>query len=192
MDTVALFEQASHATSTVASNVAESQLSDATPCDEYDVKGLANHIAGFLGGTTLAARKQPKPENMDPSADLIGSNPGAVIPGLMQGAVAAWQEPGSTEGKTPFGPGEYDADFAASITLWETVIHGWDLAKSTGQDLPVSDDVGEAVLGIAQMLCNDDSRGEGKPFSTAINVGDGASAFEQALGLSRRDPNWSA
>ncbi|MCH8221783.1 MAG: TIGR03086 family protein [Chloroflexi bacterium] len=190
MDTVALFSKASRATAEIASNVTESQLSGATPCAEFDVKGLANHIAGFYGMTAMAARKQA-PEG-EPGADIVGSDPASVIPGMIKGAVAAWQEPGSTEGKTQFGSGESDASFAASITLWETVIHGWDLAKGTGQDLQVSDDVGEAIFGIAQQLCNDGSRGEGKPFAAEISISDGASAFEKALGLSGRDPNWSA
>ena len=190
MDTVDLFSKASQATADIAANVTESHLSGATPCSEYDVKGLSNHIAGFYGMTAMAAHKQSI--EGDPGADIVGSDPAAVIPGMIQGAVAAWQEPGSTEGKTKFGPGEYDASFAASITLWETVIHGWDLAKSTGQELQVSDDVGEAIFGIAQQLCNDEQRGEGKPFGAEINVADGASAFEKALGLSGRDPNWSA
>ena len=190
MDTVALFAKASQTTADIASNVTESQLSGATPCEEFDVKGLANHIAGFYGMTALAARKQAI--EGEPGADIIGSDPASVIPGMIEGAVAAWQEPGSTEGKTKFGPGEYDADFAATITLFETVMHGWDLAKGTGQEFKVSDEVGEAIFGITQQLCNDDQRGEGKPFGAEISVPDGASAFEKALGLSGRDPNWSA
>ncbi len=190
MDTVALFSKASQATADIASNVTEGQLAGATPCSEFDVKGLSNHIAGFYGMTAMAARKQPM--EGERGADIVGNDPAAVIPGMIQAAVAAWGEPGSTEGKTKFGPGEYDADFAATITLFETVMHGWDLAKGTGQELQVSDEVGEAIFGIAQQLCSDDQRGEGKPFGTEINVTGGASAFETALGLSGRDPGWSA
>ena len=190
MDTIALFSKASQATAEVASNVSESQLSGATPCSEFDVKDLANHIAGFYGMAAVAARKQPL--EGEPGADIVGNDPAAVIPGLIEGAVAAWREPGSTEGKTRFGPSEYDAGFAATITLWETVMHGWDLAKGTGQELQVSDEVGEAIFGIAQQICNDEQRGEGKAFGAEVNIADGASPFEKALGLSGRDPNWSA
>ncbi len=140
--------------------------------------------------SAMAARKQTLAG--EPGADIVGSDPAGVIPGMIQGAVAAWQEPGSTEGKTQFGPGEYDAGFAATITLFETVMHGWDLAKGTGQELQVSDDVGEAIFGIAQQICNDDSRGEGNRFGSEINVSADASAFEKALGLSGRDPTWPA
>ena len=190
MDAVALFSKASQATAGVASNVTEGQLSDATPCADLDVKSLSNHMAGFYGMTAMAARKQTI--EGEPGADIVGSDPASVIPGMIQGAVAAWQEPGSTEGKTQFGPGDYDAGFAANITLFETVVHGWDLAKGTGQDLQVSEEVGEAVFGIAQQLCNDEQRGEGKPFGDEVTVPDGASAFDKALGLTGRDPNWSA
>ncbi len=190
MDTVALFSKASQATADIASNVTVGQFSGATPCSEFDVKDLANHIAGFYGMSAMAARKQPLAG--EPGADLVGSDPAGVIPSMIEGAVTAWEEPGSTEGKTQFGPGEYDADFAATITLFETVMHGWDLARATGQELQVSDDVGEAIFGIAQQVCNDDSRGEGNRFGPEINVSGRASAFEKALGLSGRDPAWSA
>ena len=95
-------------------------------------------------------------------------------------------------GKTQFGPGEYDAAMATQITLFEEVVHGWDLAAATGQTLDVSSEVGDAVLEIAQMLCNDEQRGEGKPFRTEVSVADSASSLDKALGLTGRDPNWSA
>ena len=81
---------------------------------------------------------------------------------------------------------------AAQITLFEEVVHGWDLAAATGQTLDVSSEVGDAVLEIAQMLCNDEQRGEGKPFRTEVSIADSASSLDKALGLTGRDPNWSA
>ena len=74
---------------------------------------------------------------------------------------------------------------AAHITLFKGVVHGWDLAAPTGQMLDVSSEVEDAVLLIAQMLCND------KPFRTDVSVADSASSLVKALGLTGRDPNWS-
>ncbi len=190
MDTIALIQAAAPSLKSVAEGVTASQLDDPTPCSDLNVKQLSNHIAGFWGMTAMAARKQPL-EGGDPNMDFVGDNPGAVIPGMVDGGVAAWQVDGSTDGKTQFGPGEYDAAFAAQVTLFEEVLHGWDLAAATGQTIDVPSDVGDAVFEIAQILCTPEQRGEGKPFSTEVSVVANASSFERALGLTGRDPGWS-
>lgn len=191
MDTIALIQSAAPSLKSVAADVTASQLDGATPCSELNIKQLSNHIAGFWGMTAMAARKQSF-EGGDPNMDFVGDNPGAVIPGMVDGGVAAWQEDGSTDGKTQFGPGEYDAAFAARITLFEEVMHGWDLATATGQTMDVRSDVGDAVFEIAQMICTPEQRGEGKPFAAEVSVPSTASSFERALGLSGRDSGWSA
>ena len=191
MDTASLIQTAAPALKTVAASVESSQLAGPTPCDDFSVKELSNHIAGFWGMTAMAARKQTM-EGGDPGADIVGDSPASVIPGMVDGGVAAWQEDGATDGKTQFGPGEYDAAMAAQITLFEEVVHGWDLAAATGQTFDVSSEVGDAVLEIAQMLCNDEQRGEGKPFRTEVSVANSAPSLDKALGLTGRDPNWSA
>ena len=154
MDTDALLAEASLATAAIASNVTESQLSGATPCSEFDVKGLVNHIAGF--------------EGHQPDAGVAKENLSRI------------------------SRGDFRASSNPNITLFEIVIHGWDLAKSTGQELRVSDEIGEAIFGITQRIFrNHDRRGEGKAFGAEISIADGASAFEKALALTGRDSNWS-
>ena len=190
MNTVALIQAAAPLLKSVAEGVTATQLDDPTPCSNLNVKQLSNHIAGFWGMTAMAARKQSL-EGGDPNMDLVGDNPGAVIPGMVDGGVAAWQDDGSTDGSTQFGTSELDAAFAAQITLFEEVIHGWDLAAATGQTMDVPSDVGDAVLKVAQMLCSPEQRGEGKPFGADVGVAANASSFERALGLSGRDPGWA-
>ncbi|NQW17718.1 MAG: TIGR03086 family protein [Chloroflexi bacterium] len=191
MDTASLMQAAAPALKSVAAGVDSSQLSGPTPCSDFSVKELSNHIAGFWGMTAMSARKQLI-EGGNPGADIVGDSPASVIQGMVDGGVAAWQESGATEGKTQFGPGEYDAAFAAQITLFEEVVHGWDLAAATGQTLHVPSEVGDAVLEISNMLCANAERGEGKTFGLEVKVADTASSFEKALGVTGRDPNWSA
>jgi uncharacterized protein (TIGR03086 family) len=191
MDTASLINAAAPALKSVATGVQSDQLAGPTPCSDFNVKELSNHIAGFWGMTAMAARTQTM-EGGDRGADIVGDSPGSVIPGMVDGGVAAWQEDGATEGMTQFRPGEYDAGMAAQITLFKEIVHGWDLAAATGQTLDVLPEVGDAVLQIAQMLCNDEQHGEGKPFSTEVSVAESASALDKALALTGRDPAWSA
>ena len=123
MDAEVLLSEASQATAAVASNVAETQLSNPTPCSEFDVKGLVNHIAGF--------------------EEHQGDAPLAI------------------ENLSRLSRGDFPASSSINITLFEVVIHGWDLAKSTAQELNVSDEVGRGILGITQRIfSNHDLRGK--------------------------------
>ena len=139
-------------------------------------------MAGFWGRAATVARKE-EPGDGDRNADLVGDNPGAVISGLVDDGVSAWQEDGATEGEMPFGPG---------IVLLEELLHGWDLAVATGQTMSVTPEGADALLELATMMCTDERRGEGKPFGDEVIVPANASAFDKALGLTGRDPNWSA
>lgn len=80
---------------------------------------------------------------------------------------------------------------AANVTVLETLLHGWDLAKAEGQSIEISADLAGASLATAQMLCNDDSRAGGF-FGAAVDVPKGSGDFGQALGLAGLDPNRSA
>ena len=191
MDTATLIMAAAPGLKSVASGVRVDQLAGPTPCAEFNVKELSNHIAGFWGMTALVASKQSL-QGFDHEADVVGDSPASVIPGLVDGGAAAWQEAGSTEGKTLFGSSEMDAAMVAKITLFEEVVHGWDLAVATGQILDVPSEVADAVLEVARMLCQDSQRGEGKSFGSEVTVSESASALEKALALTGRDPNWSA
>jgi uncharacterized protein (TIGR03086 family) len=70
------------------------------------------------------------------------------------------------------------------------VLHGWDLAKATGQEYRCDDTVA------ADLLQTVEAQGEMfrqyKGFADVIDVPESASTFHRALGLSGRDPAWAA
>ena len=78
----------------------------------------------------------------------------------------------------------------AVVTLDELVVHGWDLARSTGQ--PYEPDPADvtAILRFLEAF----GSAEGMPglFGPAFPVPDDAPPFDRALGLSGRDPAWRA
>lgn len=168
-----------------------SQLGDPTPCKDFDVKALANHMAGLAMGTERAAKKLERIAPPNPMPDIVGDNPGAAYAPLADAAVAAWSSAGAFEGETNFGPGEMPAQMAGAITLMEIAVHGWDLATATGQSYTMDADVATAVQQTVSQLASPESRENGI-FGPEIQVGGGESVQNQLLGLSGRDPNWSA
>lgn len=74
------------------------------------------------------------------------------------------------------------------VVLTELVVHGWDLARATGQDAEWPDDVLEFVRGdLAKRIEQGRQRGM---FGPEVALPVGASALARLLGLSGRDPHW--
>lgn len=194
METTDLIKQAVATTGKVTAGLSTDQRSNATPCSEFDVHGLAAHMAGFFAGSAVAAAKGERPTIEDREAwasGLLGNDPAAALTDLGSKMADAWNAHGALDGSTQFGPGEMAAEMAGTITYFETLMHGWDLAKATGQAFEVSSELAEASLATAQKICNDQSRERGA-FGAAVTGHGDSSAFDQALAMSGRDPGWSA
>ena len=127
------------ATTTMArlvTGVTDDQLTARTPCPDYTVADLADHIGGLAFAFTASARKGDVPGGG-------GSGDGSRLEdGWRERIVAqlaelaeAWRDPAAYDGITMAGPLEMPAEVAALVALDEVVVHGWDLARSTGQRL---------------------------------------------------------
>lgn len=183
MDLPAAIAAAAAKTSTVAANVGADQMTEPTPCADFDVAALAAHMSPVRMSIAAATKTGYVPEEFDPA-----SWPQRFIDGLAA-LPAAWASPGALEGTVHFGPGEMPAMQAASITLIELLLHGWDLARATGQPYPVDEALGETVFRLVEALRP--VADEAGFFGPAVAVGEDAPAFDRALALSGRDPSWS-
>ncbi len=114
----------------------------------------------------------------------------AILPGRLDALVAAWREPGAGEGMTSAGGLTLPAADVAVVTLDELVLHGWDLARATGQ--PYDPDPRDVAAILPFLEAFGSSEGVPGLFGPAVPVPDDAPAFDRALGLSGRDPAWRA
>ncbi|MGW0686832.1 TIGR03086 family metal-binding protein [Streptomyces sp. NPDC002754] len=115
----------------VLTGVSDEQLSLPTPCSEYSVRELIAHVDGAARAFTGFARKEaPLPaEPGDQRERTVKS---------VQALGDAWDDPEAWRGETE-GPGfALPNDTWGKVALTEMVVHGWDLARATGQpfDLP--------------------------------------------------------
>ena len=83
-------------------------------------------------------------------------------------------------------PGE----MALSMILWEYQVHGWDLARATGQPWSPPAEAAEESLEFAPGMLTPDYQGDGKAFAPRVPVPASAPALDRLLGLSGRDPGW--
>jgi uncharacterized protein (TIGR03086 family) len=150
MDLISVFQRAVDQTGHIVANVKPDQLLASTPCDEWDVRALLNHTINLVEIFDTAARGG----DFDPpisARDNVGDNPGAnyraraarlrqalVAPGLLE---ATWNMPfGSVPGM-----------MAVGVATMEIAQHGWDIARSTGQEPDFDPEVTEAAFATARM-----------------------------------------
>lgn len=186
------------ATPTVAMvrNIKADQLDAPTPCPEYDVRGLVNHLLFWGPSLEGAGRKQPvtPPAASDRDARLAEGDCMGKFEAQTHSLVAAWSEPEAWEGMTGMGgpmdgPMEMPAAMIGGMVLGELVVHGWDLARATGQELSWDDVVLARVHREVEMTAEQGR--EMGVYGDQVQVPDTASVLDRILGLTGRDPHWT-
>ena len=176
----------------VVAGVREDQLDNPTPCAEWTVRRLLNHLLLWSGTiNALAAKREPIPGDLkDGETDYV-AEPGWAkeFARSLDSAVAAWSAPGALEGTTSMGRSDMPAEVVVQMLFGELVFHVWDLAKATGQPFECSEELAEAARRVVEMFESGREHGVYKP---VVDVPADASALDKALALSGRDPNWSA
>lgn len=170
--------------------VTADQLALPTPCTEFDVRGVINHL--LIWGPSLegAARKEsvvPPP----PETDLTTGDWAGDLIRQLERNVAAWSDPAAWEGLTFMaGPSQIPAEMVGGMGLCELLVHGWDLARGTQQQPVWPDDVVAATYQVVAGMA-EQGRQAGV-FGPEVTVPPSASEFDRMIGLTGRDPNWSA
>ena len=92
---------------------------------------------------------------------------------------------------TQAGPVDLPGEVAALVALDEVVVHGWDLARATGQDYDPGEAAILACLGFAQSFEPPADADDGGLFGPPVPVPDDAPALDRLAGATGRDPRWT-
>ena len=106
------------------------------------------------------------------------------IAGLAQPTLQAFTRRG-VEGTIDMGFAELPATVVAGIINLELLVHAWDFAKATGQELVVSDVVTDYVEGLAQQTISDQVRSSGS-FAAVQPVAETAGSLERLIAFTGR------
>lgn len=185
----------------LAEGVGDERLGDPTPCPEYAVQELLAHVAGLSAAFRDAARKDFGPATGTPPGDMLpvlSDDWRTELPKVLEELAAAWREPGAWEGNTQAGGVEMPAEVMGMVALNELVIHGWDLARATGQAYePSAEDlaVSEALLTPEETApeegaSEEDAAAGESVFGPVVPVPDDAPLLDRVVGLSGRHPDW--
>jgi uncharacterized protein (TIGR03086 family) len=149
-----------------------------TPCHDFTAHELAEHLLGSLAQIgTMAGQGAIAVPNHGSIEDRVSTLTGE--------AVEAWRAV-DLEGTVP-GPGGADvpAVFLASILPLELLLHGWDLAQASGQQLRVSDEVVAYIHGLSRGVI---TQGRGSSFGDEVTPAADADAVERFAAYAGRRP----
>ncbi len=187
MDLLDLFERG---TAWTASKVAGAQdhLDADTPCEEWTVRRLLDHLlagqqlfAAATSGAEVAPPTGPPPE-------LVGDDPVAQYEEARKATAYAYAQPGVLEGMLKSNTGDVPAMQILGIAFCDQLIHGWDLAKATGQDATIPADLAEVAYQLLDGRIPDEARGPGKNFNSAVAIADDAPVQDKLIAYCGRHP----
>ncbi|KRD10714.1 TIGR03086 family metal-binding protein [Streptomyces sp. Root264] len=176
----------------LAEAVRDDRLDDGTPCPGCAVRNLLGHLTGLAVAFRDAARKDLGPTTDTPpdaAAPDVGPGWREELAKALDALAEAWRDPAAWTGMTRAGGVDLPGAVAAAVAADELVIHGWDLARATGQAYepdPAALAAAHAFLAGAV----DPATGNGV-FGPVVPVPDDAPLLDRALGLSGRDPGGS-
>ncbi|MEU5364378.1 TIGR03086 family metal-binding protein [Streptomyces sp. NPDC005925] len=178
----------------LAEGVTEEQLAGATPCPDYTVRNLLGHLLGLAVAFRDAARKDLGPTtDTTPDASVPDAGPGwrEELPKALDELADAWRDPAAWTGMTRAGSVDLPGEVAAAVAADEIVVHGWDLARATGQDYAPDPVLLETAYGFLSAAVEESGRDGNGIFGPVVPVPADAPLLDRAVGLSGRDPGWT-
>ena len=181
---------AAGATALVVDNVTLAELGGPSPCDEWDVQALLNHVILWSSHSLehRAHGESVAPELME--RDFAAAPDFArAYRAQLDLALAAWADPAVWDRELDVMGAKTPAADVGALMIAELVLHGWDLAAATGQDYAVSDRAAEAALRAVE--ANAETYRQYKGFADPVPAAADAPILDRVLALSGRDPAWT-
>jgi len=160
----------------VLRGVAEADYHEPTVCTEFDVTQLADHLIGsvtYLGAVAGV------------SAEPVAGPLETRVATAAQATLEAWHVRG-LDGEVKVGPHEMPAGAALGILSIEFLVHAWDFAQATGQQVVASDEVAQHVLGVARQIITPEARAGGS-FADPIQAGPDAGLLDRLVAFTGRN-----
>ncbi|MDJ0340842.1 TIGR03086 family metal-binding protein [Streptomyces sp. H10-C2] len=167
-----------------------------TPCGEWTLRRLLEHIVGQNHGFAAAARGETKdrtvfadrPVGDDPAGAFAASAAEVAASFGAEGALErGWWLPEIRAGRV------FPAPVAVGFHFVNTVVHGWDVARSIGVEAEFDAEVLKVALSVAEAMAAGKSRpAADEAFGPAVaDAGTGA-PLDRIAAILGRSPDWPA
>jgi uncharacterized protein (TIGR03086 family) len=176
----------------IVRTISPDRLTNPTPCAEYDVRALVNHLLFWGPSLEAAGRKEsvPPPAAAESDVDLTAGDWRGDLLTQLDRTVSAWAPPSAWEGTTRIiGPSETPSVVIGDMIVAELVVHGWDLAQATGQR---HDPPADLLTYLHDSVAAGAEQGRAMGvYGPEVEVAADAPTLHRILGLTGRDPAWS-
>jgi uncharacterized protein (TIGR03086 family) len=142
MDPLDFHREALAVAQRVVDDIDRSQFELPTPCDEWNVRQVLEHI---IGGNRRIAGDPPAV-----SEDVIGDDLSAAYAGSAAGSLAAFSALGAMGRLFMLSIGEVPGSFAVLARSTDQLAHAWDLARATGMSTDLAPDLYVSALDVLQ------------------------------------------
>ena len=146
-------------------------------CPKFTVAELAEHLIGSVQFFGYEAGAQ--------FPDAPAATLEARVAAVAQPTLEAWHDRG-LDGIISLGPHPMPAATALGIVSIEFLVHAWDFAQATGQQVTVSDALAEHVLQIAHKIITPEARGGGSSFADEVPVDPDAQVMDRLIAFTGR------
>ena len=190
MDPMDQLERAQAWTGSIVAGVAKEDLHEPTPCSDWDVSRLLDHLIADIDTFNRVASGEPldlltsiKPD--EPENDgRATADARAAFDGVADLAREIWARPGALEQKYKTSRSELPGAALFNIFLIELLVHGWDLAKATGQPTEMPADLAEMELAFTTKMMKERRMG----FEQPVSVPEEASVTDRLVAWLGRAP----
>ncbi|MFI5807411.1 TIGR03086 family metal-binding protein [Streptomyces sp. NPDC051561] len=166
--------------------VSDARLDGPTPCEEFSVRDLLAHLLTLSAAFRDAAGKRT-PAAGDGGLPVDWRR---LLPRRLTELTEVWRDADAWEGSTVAGGVTLPAGVAAQVALDELVLHGWDLARATGQHFTCDRASLQVVYALLAPEADNPARSE--IFGPVVDVPYGSPFLDRVVGLGGRDPKWAA
>ncbi|MBY0441903.1 MAG: TIGR03086 family protein [Mycobacteriaceae bacterium] len=158
--------------------ISADDLSRQTPCTQFDVAQLTDHLMNSITVIGSAVGAQLPPRDATDSVER-------QIVALARPTLDAWHAHGLT-GMVMLGPNEAPAAVVIGILSIEFLVHAWDYATALGRTLTASDALNEYVLGLAEQIITANARAD-VGFADPVVVSPDATPLDRLIAFTGRN-----
>jgi uncharacterized protein (TIGR03086 family) len=158
-----------------------------TPCSDWDVRGVVEHLVGMnlVFAAMLTERPLPRRET-----DRLGNDPVRAFDGSAAELLVAFRQPGIGDRVFEGPRGRATGSERLQIRLYDLLAHGWDLGRAIGAPFEVPDDLALRSLAFARIQVPDQDR-HGR-FDPAKPVAADAPGIDRLAAFLGRSVDWRA
>jgi uncharacterized protein (TIGR03086 family) len=175
---VAQLRRALDATGRILAGVRDDQWANPTPCTEWNVRDLTSHLVGGCRRFAAILSGEPAPPVPGPGDDQLGDDPVGAYQAAADALVAAFSQPGALERVVSVPIGDVPGIAALHLRITEALVHGWDLARATGQPADLPEDLAAVALEFSRRR-REDVPPTRRPFAPSQPVPDTAPAIDR-------------